>query len=202
MAEDKSLSPEEKTKRSKKLKEEKEKEIADAQKKIKGSEEELKEKKKVKEKVSIPESDKQDLERLSEERKNILNERKDLRGNKKSSEDEDSDLEKLARERIELPPEVMNSQYAEQLSREPIGEIYKEMGSIYKAVEEKGYISREEEKKVEYLSSAVEIKIEAEESGSYSFSEEAARAASITKQMGASLINSYKGNKSGMYRSS
>lgn len=198
MSDDKELPPEERIKKLKKLKEEKEKEIADAQKKIKESEKEITEREKFKEKVPIPESEKQDLEGLSEEGKGII---KEQRGLHENQEGKDSDLEELARQEVELPPEVLESQYAEQLSREPMGDIYKEMTNIYKEVEEKGYISREEEKRVEYLSSAVERKLEAEEAGNYSFSEQAARTASITRQMGASMINSYKGNKGRMYQS-
>ena len=213
MANDKDLPPEERIKKLKKLKEEKEKEIAEAQKLIKESEEELTDRRKFKEKVPIPESAKNDLEGLSKEGKEILKEQKGLREKvaeheekkaaaKTSKDDKKYDLESLAREQVELPPDVINSEYALQLSKEPMGNIYKEMGQIYKAVEEKGYISREEEKRVEYLSSAVERKIEADEEGQYSFSREAARAASITQQLGASLISTYKGHKSGLYRSS
>lgn len=216
MVESKEVSPEEKIKKMKKLKEaqrseassaskaelsaEKKKEIADAHKKIKDAGEEQKEKREFKEKMPASKPAKQDLEGLSEEGKDILREQRRL---KEDKEKRGYGLEQLAREKTDLPPEVLESQYAEQLSREPIRNIYKEMGSIHKAVEEKGYISREEEKRVEYLNSAVERKLEAEESGSYSFSEEAARAASLTRQMGASMINSYKsGHKSGLYRSS
>lgn len=213
MTEDKDLLPEERIKKLKKLKKEKEKEIAEAQKKIKESEDELTDREKFKEKVPIPESAQESLEGLSEEGKEILRTQKGLsekveeevveKKQEKVVEDErEYNLESLAREKIDLPPEVVNSEYAMHLSQEPMKEIYHEMGAIHKAVEEKGYISAEQEKRVEYLSSAVERKIEAGETGGYSFSEEAARAASITKQLGTSMINAYKSHKSSMYRSS
>jgi len=80
-------------------------------------------------------------------------------------------------------------------------EIYKEIKDIYKTVEDKGYLSPTEQKQVEYLSSAVQRKFEDEEQGIYSFSEQAARAASITQQLSATMMGSYKGKKMNeMYR--
>ena len=192
MTKDKDLPPEERIKKLKELKKQKEKEIAEAQKKIKESEEEISDREKLKEKVPIPESAQEDLEGLSREGKDIVKEQRGLHEGKSSR---DNDLESLARGRVELPPEVLQSQYTEELSREPIGDLYQEMGNIYKAVEEKGYLNQDEMKRVEYLMGGVEQKMEDGESGNYSFSEKAARAASITRQMGTSLMNSYKSNK-------
>src|SRR3989344_6430365 len=112
------------------------------------------------------------------------------------------DLEEITRKARPLPAELHDSQYVEQLSHKPIGEIYQEIKDIYKSVEDKGYLSTLEQKQVLYLNSAVERKIEAEEHGTYSFSEEAARAASVTQQLSATMIGSYKGKKHNeMYRS-
>lgn len=104
-------------------------------------------------------------------------------------------LEDLAKGIQPLPAEVHDSQYVEQLSHKPMAEIYKEIKDIYKAAEDKGYLSTLEQKQVLYLNSAVERKIEDEEHGKYSFSEEAARAASVTQQLSSTLLGSYKGKK-------
>ena len=111
------------------------------------------------------------------------------------------DLEEIAHKSQPLRAELHDSQYVEQLSHKPMGELYQEAKQLYKIAEDKGYLSLSEQRQVEYLSSAVERKFEAEEQGVYSFSEQAARAASITQQLSASMMGSYKGKKNEMYRS-
>lgn len=112
------------------------------------------------------------------------------------------DLEAITRKEPLLPAEVRDSEYAEQLSHRPMQEIYKEIKDIYKMVEEKGYVGPTEERKIEYLSSAVQQKFEDEAAGTYSFTEEAARAASITQRLSGSLMGIYRGKKmSESYRS-
>lgn len=110
------------------------------------------------------------------------------------------DLEAITRKEPSLPAEVRDSEYVEQLSHRPMQEIYKEIKDIYKMVEEKGYVGPTEERKIEYLSSAVQQKFEDEAAGTYSFTEEAARAASITKQLSSSMMGTYKRRMSESYR--
>lgn len=110
------------------------------------------------------------------------------------------DLEEITKGAQPIPAEVRDSPYVEQLSHRPMTEIYKEIKDIYKAAEDKGYLSTLEQKQVLYLNSAVERKIDDEEHGTYSFSEEAARAASVTQQLSATMLGTYKGKKmSDMY---
>ena len=106
-----------------------------------------------------------------------------------------ADLEEITKGVQPIPAEIRDSPYVEQLSQRPMAEIYKEIKDIYKTVEGKGYLSTLEQKHVLYLESAVEKKIQDEERGIYSFSEEAARAASVTQQLSATLMGSYKGKK-------
>ena len=75
------------------------------------------------------------------------------------------------------------------------------MTQINKAAEEKGYVSAEEERRVEYLSSAVERKIEDVESGKYSLTEEVAMAVSVTRQIGSKLRDVYKSEPRTDYQS-
>lgn len=74
--------------------------------------------------------------------------------------------------------------------------LYNEMSGLKKAVEDKGYINSEESRKIEYLASAVEKKIEAGETGKYSFTEEVAKAANLTRAIGSNLRDLYKASKS------
>jgi hypothetical protein len=111
----------------------------------------------------------------------------------KKEEEEGLALEEtVARERAELPAELMESEYAIKLSQEPMENIQQEITNIYQAVEEKGYISQEEERRVEYLSAATERKLEDIEAGKYSLTEEVAEAALLTKRMGKKLREMYQ----------
>ncbi|MFA6461744.1 MAG: hypothetical protein WCV90_05730 [Candidatus Woesearchaeota archaeon] len=197
----KNLPPEERIKKLKELEQQKRKEIEDAQKEIKESEKELTEKRKQKEKTPIPQVASSDLESLSEEEKEVVRTHRGLKKEKKEAVEEktvkpqrvdDSELEHLARERVELPPELMQSEYTLKLSQAPMKDIYAEMTKINRAVEEKGYINAEEQRKAQYLSSAVERKLEDVETGKYSFTESVAAAASLTQQMGLKLRDVYK----------
>ena len=106
-----------------------------------------------------------------------------------------TDLEDITRKAQPLPGELQDSRYVQELSHKPMAEIYKEIKNIYKTAEDKGYLSTLEQKQVLYLNSAVEQKIQDEEHGTYTFSEEAARAASVTQHLSATMMGSYKGKK-------
>ncbi len=175
-----------------------EREIEEAHQKVRGEQKQVpkpEQKKesseKTAEKKAVPEDNEQKQAELAEEQS--LAEQ----GQKGKS----VNLEEMARNSQPLPAELHDSQYVEQLSHKPMTEIYKEIKDIYKTVEDKGYLSPTEQKQVEYLSSAVQRKFEDEEQGIYSFSEQAARAASITQQLSATMMGSYKGKKMNeMYR--
>ncbi|MDP3699210.1 MAG: hypothetical protein Q8R47_06520 [Nanoarchaeota archaeon] len=107
----------------------------------------------------------------------------------------ETDLEEITRKAQPLPAGLQDSPYVQELSHKPMTEIYKEIKDIYKIVEDKGYLSPSEQRQVEYLSSAVERKFQDEEEGIYSFSEQAARAASITQHLSATMMGAYKGKK-------
>jgi len=185
------------------------KEIDTARKLIQESETELSDKEEYKTKVPIPEMAKKDLSGVSKGAQEILK-AKGLQ-EKKVEEDEDvdekekgvedlvsgeekgEDLETtLSKERVDLPLEMLNSEYALQLSRQPMDKIYQEIKDISQAVEDKGYVNREEERRVEYLSSAVEKKVEAADAGAYSFTEQVATAASMSRSIGKKIRGMYK----------
>ena len=175
-------------------------EIEEAQKKARGEEKKTEQ---TDGKKPQQKKDQEKLEKASEQKKV-----EDILGKEEESDEEqllaeqeqqqksrqETGLEDIARKGA-APAEVHDSQYVEQLSHKPMAEIYKEIKDIYKTAEDKGYLSTLEQKQVLYLNSAVERKIEDEEHGTYSFSEEAARAASVTQQLSATMIGSYKGKK-------
>lgn len=186
-------------------KKESQKEIEEAHKKVRGEEKLPEENKAEQKKVSLEKTD----ETVSEKKEveNILEKSETRSGEEEIQAEQEQkrrkevvDLEDIARKGA-VPAELHDSQHVEQLSHRPMTEIYKEIKEIYKIVEDKGYLSSTEQKQVEYLSSAVQRKFEDEELGTYSFSEEAARAASVTQQLSSTLIGSYKGRKMNeMYR--
>ncbi len=213
----KKLPPEERIKKLKELEAQRRKEIEDAQKEIRESEKELTEKQKVKDKIPIPQVAKLDLRDATQEEKEILRTHRGLkkeepeeveekidRAEKKGNKDKVLDLEFIARERVELPPQLMQSEYTLKLSQRPIRDLYAEMTQISKEVEDKGYVNAEEQRRVQYLSSAVERKLDDIETGKYSFSADVAAAASLVQQMGLKLRENYhrsKGERNNMYQS-
>src|SRR3990167_7718308 len=141
-------------------------------------------------------------------RKEIEEAHKKVRGEAKveNKPKKEADLEDIARisQPQPLSEEMHDSQYLKEPSHKPMMEIYNEIKDIYKAVEDKGYLSPVQQKQIEYFNSLVEKKIEGEEQGTYSFSEQAARAASVFQHLSASMTGTgtYKGKKSNeMYRS-
>jgi len=201
----KNLPPEERIRKLKQLEEQKKKEIEDAQKQIRDSEKELTEKQKTKEKIPIPQVARESLKDLTNEEKEILRTHRGLKKEERGEVEEKiekaekksshGDLEFLAREKVDLPPELMQSEYTLKLSQRPMRDLYAEMTKITQAVEDKGYVNAEEQRRVQYLSSAVERKLEDIETGKYSFSADVAAAASLVQQMGMKLRENYNRGK-------
>ncbi|MBU0457282.1 MAG: hypothetical protein ABH824_07260 [Nanoarchaeota archaeon] len=206
----KNLPPEERIKRLKELENKRKKEIEEAQNLIKESEEELTERRKWEDKVPLPEFASEDLQGLSEEAKEILRSQRGFKDKIKKEDSEEKseensedgekkrktiksrsnqDLEMLAREQIDLPQEIINSEYAMQLGQKPVNDLYQEVREIGQRVEKRGYMTREEERRVEYTLAGIEKKFEAEESGTYSFTEKTAMRANLTQQLGAQLLS-------------
>ena len=200
----------ERIKRLKVIEENKKKEIAQAQKLIQESEDELTEVKKWEDKVPIPQVAKEDMKDASAAEKEILKAHRGFTEEKKEDKKveplpkvKEAALEEMVKDsKFAASPEMMQSQYTLQLSQAPIKNLYQEMANIYKQVQDKGYLNSEEQSRVQYLSSAVEKKSEDVDAGRYSFSENVARAASLTQQLGEKLWGVYKHGKNEMYRSS
>lgn len=171
-----------------------EKEIEEAQQKVRG---EAKVEKKPEQKKDS--SEKKESKKEDSVEKTLTQEERELQEQKPRK---DANLEDLARGAQPAPAELHGSQYVKELSHKPMAEIYQEIKNIYKTMEDKGYLSPVEQKQIEYFNSAVQRKLEDEEQGTYTFSEQAARAASVSQQLSSSMMGSYKGKKQNeMYRS-
>lgn len=218
----KNLPVEERLKKLKELEKKKKKEIEEAQKEIQDSQNEITEKKKWADKVPIPEIAKEDLEGLSAEGKQLLKTHKGTKEKVKEETEEEnykttkkspskttpkvSDLEEtVLQEKVTLSPEARGLEYGaktaahpgfsgdyKSLRERPVTDLYQEMSALRQVVENKGYISRADERKAEYLSGIVQERQEAANRGTYTFSEETARAASITQQVADSIKQAYK----------
>lgn len=218
MAQDiKNLPPEDRIRKLKEIEEKKKKEIAQAKKLIKESEDELTERKKWVDKVPLPQVAQDDLTGLSESAKDILGTHRGVKRKEDSEEEPESkDVsleETVDREAIELPkqvqdvryqlphelsPQQINAEYLVQQSTIPVQELRAEMESLYKGVEDKGYMTWQEQRRANVIYSAIDEKMRAVESGKYSMAEDVAAEASLAKRLtGRLLDNAYQANKSG-----
>lgn len=227
----KSLPPEERLKKLKEIEKQKKKEIEDAQKLIKDSEVEITERHKFKEKVPIAAVAADDLDILSDAEKEIVAAHRGIkkkakiegeaskkrisaiveeeeevaeRRSRREAQKKEESLEAMTKGAPELPEALRNSEYTAHLSQKPMQNLYEEITKINREVEDKGYINREEERRVQYLASAVERKLEDVQAGRYSFTEDVGRAASLTQQIGEKLRGMYhseqKDGKNELYK--
>ncbi len=214
----KNLPPEERIKRLKKIEEEKKKEIAQAEKMIKESQDEITDRRSWLDKVPIPEVATDDSEALGEEGKQLLKTHKGITSKKEKDEKEEkieeekdsykktsekniSDLEETLQkdqrraipQAYELPHDLsakqLNSEYVSQLSVAPVHELKERLASLYDSVDKRGYLTWEEHQVVEHTLSALERKTQAIDEGRYSPSQAAANEAVLARQIGAHLLH-------------
>ncbi len=212
----KKLPPEERLKRLKQLEEEKKKEIEEARKQVKEAEQEITEKRKVKEKIPIPEVALDDISALSETGKLLVKTHRGAawQGEKKKKDKEEvkqasekpSLEETLVKEKVAVSPEQMGMQYGDaassqrqgmgdfyvrELSMRPVDQIYGAMKDINRTVAERGYITADESRKVDYMMQAIEKKVEDADAGAYNLTDRLAQEAARTQQMGEALRGLY-----------
>jgi len=87
---------------------------------------------------------------------------------------------------------IRESPSIEYLRKQPVEELRQELEELHQAAEVRGYITREEERQVEYVLGALDQKQEDQDAGLYTFSEEAARAAGLTQELGEHLRDMYR----------
>ncbi|HLC51684.1 MAG TPA: hypothetical protein VJI98_00390 [Candidatus Nanoarchaeia archaeon] len=105
------------------------------------------------------------------------------------------DLE-AALSKDKIPKQILESQYTQELSREPVEVIYDKINQLKESVQEKGYLNLQEQKQVQYMVGAIEQKLEDQEAGTYSFTESVARKASLIHKIGSDLRDMYKSGSS------
>ncbi|MFH1276058.1 MAG: hypothetical protein ABIH82_03025, partial [Candidatus Woesearchaeota archaeon] len=206
----KNLPPEDRIKKLKELEKKRKKESEEAQKVIKDSESELTERRKWTDRVPMPEFAREDFENLSEDAKQIL-EHRGVSGKIKLVEEKKSDIkiinrdiassleETVSKERVQMPQNVQaeygipggfQEQAYKPLSQLDMMGISKEVKNIYQAVEERGYMTGEEQKQVGYALSEVEKRLGAVEEGEYKgFNEKTAEAANLIKAIGSRMYH-------------
>lgn len=105
-----------------------------------------------------------------------------------------SDLEEqVTREQVTASQNRQHFEYGTQLAKQPADTLYQEMTHLYHLAGEKGYLNPEEQRRVQYLTSAVEQKVQDAEEHRYEMTEEAAAVIGITRQIGSKLRSLYKG---------
>ncbi len=211
----KGLQPEERLKRLKLLEEEKKKEIEEAHKLLIETEKELTDKRKWVEKVPIPQVAQESLEGLSIEGKEVLKAHKGIKEKKREEETETPKSKKEEPERKQSLEEALlqetapfpqkglgNVEYgipgtpgavAGGMEYKPLGalpttELYQEMSSLKRSIDEKGYISREDTRKAEYITGVIEDRRE----GGYEFTRDVGKLASLTQEIGSSIRQEYQ----------
>ena len=85
-----------------------------------------------------------------------------------------------------------NEEYIAKLSQQPMGKLYQEMSGLRREFEERGYLGMEDQRRIDYLTGAVEEKLKAAEEGRYALTEEVARAANLTQMLGSQMREVYK----------
>lgn len=207
----KKLSPEERIKKLRDLKKQRKKELDEAEKLIKESTDEIAAREVIerdelilelavlegREKPSAKKT--KDIEKLEE-----LDDLEDVAESRKKPSkptylvEEQAGLEgAIGREHIDLPPEVLQSQYTATLSQRPVYQLQEDVARIQEVAEARGYLREEEQRAIEYRLGAVEKKREE----GYSFTKEAGRAASLIEQMGSQLLgrSMYKSDSKDIY---
>ncbi len=158
--------------------------------------------------LPLAELAKDDLVGLSEDGQEILKISKSITTEQKeesSEKDQKRDVlkrsnssaleEQLFREKINSGTATSSHpDYALHLAQEPMAKIYHEMTSLYELAGEKGYLNPDEQRRVQYLASAVEQKVRDAEEHRYTMTEEAAAVLGVTRQIGSKLQSLYKGN--------
>ena len=214
MADAKNLHPADRIKKLKEMQKEKEKEIAKAAKDIRDAQEQLKGEQEWADKVPVPQVAAENVEGLSEEEKLLLQVHKGLKKKQEVKEEskekkvskkvkeqpvEDMGLEETLaaeRESVNLEQMATNSQYLTNLSQVPMQSLYSQISTIYEEAKDKGYLSSENQRNIQYIGSAIEKKLDDVEAGRYSLGGANAQFASLSQELESKLNNMYQGQKS------
>jgi hypothetical protein len=197
----KKLSPEERIAKLKEFQEKGKEEIAEAQKMIRESEEQIESLREV----PIPEIKAVDIEHLfsPEERElfkaqRFVGERRKAEPEEPARKAEEAALEEtVAAEAPEITREQIEAQRqyqarVEELSRRPAEEIRERMENIYNTARERGYVSREQAQEVRDMQYATREKFDDTTAGEYLPSKKTARDMVVTERMAHWLQQMYR----------
>jgi hypothetical protein len=215
------LPPEERIRKLKKRQEEMKKAIADAQKKIKESEEELEREQLLREHVPIPAVAAESVNELTTEEekamfrvKRFISERDEKEATEEERNENEGTAEREEEETLEgvvhstttggVPPDKGHygapigssdaaGEYIRRLSQEPAENLYRSMAQIEEDIARQGgYVTAEQQRNIQYISSAMEQKMQDAEAGRYTLTEEVEQAFSAIQQMKDAIKDAYK----------
>jgi len=204
----KKLSPEERIKRLKELEEERKKEIQEAEKLMKSSEDEIVVQEKIRRDIPIPQLKAVDVDHLfSAAEKQMFESKhgqrqkglKDMVADAKPQKKEGILPEALpleetvAMEQANVTQEQLQSQqeYLHQLAMTPLEKIHQEAQEIYRQFKDQGYTTQEQQQRAAELYQAVQIKEQAASSGEYNAAKQIIEEIDPTKRM-LNILGGYK----------
>ncbi len=211
----KGLPPEERIKKLRELEAKKKKEIEEAARLIRESEDELTDRRAWEEKVPIPEVAQEELTGLSVGAKDILKVQGRVQEKQEVVEDPEETKEAVEKEERSLEDTVeaevvsksnelqnvqygfpqdlahpqANAEYAMRLSYMPAEELRDRVEAVRASVQDRGYMTHEEQNFVMAAYAASENKERAVQEGKYSMIEEAAQATSLIAQTTGRLLD-------------
>jgi hypothetical protein len=190
----KKLSVEDRIKKLKEIEKRNKEEIQKAQDLLKQSEFELEDKEKEKASTPIPQLKAVDIgELFTEEEKQLF---KTKRYEEKPRAGKEALEDTVAVEEKKLTPEQIEQaqhQYRNQLSKEPVNQLYSKIKNIYQNVQASGTMSADQMGQITNIEYALDKKKQDIESGEYNPSEYAAHKLVSTQQIGEELKRKYKG---------
>ncbi|MEK6901318.1 MAG: hypothetical protein AABX37_03180, partial [Nanoarchaeota archaeon] len=83
---------------------------------------------------------------------------------------------------------VLGGMEYKPLGQLPTAVLYHEMSSLKKSIDEKGYISRDDTRKAEYITGVIEDRRE----GGYEFTRDVGKLASLTQEIGSRIQQGYQ----------
>lgn len=177
------LSPEDRIRKLKEIAEKDKKEIKDAQKLIKQSEDEIEEERKIKEQIPIPQVKAFDISELFTQEEKDMYRAKRMVGPERK-EEEEKPLEKtVEEEEVKLTEEQQREQqrqYMQTIEGKPIENIYSGVANIMDEARETGYITNEQKN---FMAAAYEVAKHRAQDESYSRREEIQEQFSTMKKL-------------------
>lgn len=223
MAKESVLPSEERLRKLKEKQKEIEKSMAEVKQKITESQREVEQEQIIKEKVPIPQLTADSLAQLTTEEEKVMFKAKRFVEEKKKEPEttekkeipqrkSEESIEQLVEGAPRRPAAVGRDdyrplgqeqfpgagEYLNRLSQQPAQNLYASIADIEQDVMRRGgYVTEEEWRNVQYITSAMEQKLDDARAGDYTLTEEVARMGDAVHQMRDALLGSYKRSDSG-----